>query len=66
MAVAETPLFLFLVRYRHNGEVIDVYSHGETGADAFSRYLNRMKSWGKNPKDYKFVSAKQIQSTETH
>ena len=64
MTVAETPLFRFLIRYRHNGEVIDVYSHGETGADAFRRYLDRLKSWGKNPKDYKLVSAKQVQSPD--
>ena len=57
MTVTEPTLFLFLVRYRHNGEVIDVYGRGETGEDAFNRYLDRMKRWGKNSKDYKFVSA---------
>jgi hypothetical protein len=65
MAVTETPLFLFRIRYRHNGEVIDIYGRGESGEDAFKRYLDRMKSWGKNPKEYKLVSAKQVQSPDT-
>lgn len=63
MPVTETQLALFLVRYKHNREVIDVYSRGETGKDAFDRYLQRMVIWGKNPKEYKFVSARQVLSS---
>lgn len=61
MAEPSRPLSLFIVRYKHNREVIDVPSRGETGEDAFQRYMIRLRSWGKNAKDYKFVSARRAQ-----
>jgi len=56
-----TPrLRLFMIRYRHNHEVIDITGRGENARDAFERYLARMVSWGNNARDYQFISAWQM------
>lgn len=62
----DQPLPLFIIRYRHHGEVIDVSGRGSTGEDAFQRYLVRLKSWGKDAKDYKFVGARRVPEREEH
>lgn len=58
------PLRLFMIRYRHKHEVIDITGRGETGKDAFERYLDRMRSWGKDAKDYKFISARLVTNAD--
>ena len=64
MEEAKSVSSLYVVRYRHNGELIDVSSRGENGSDAFLHYLDRLRSWGKNPKEYKFISARRIETLE--
>ena len=53
-----TPLHSYMIRYRHKGEVIDVPATGDTPEDAYDRYMGRLKYWGKDAKDYKFISAR--------